>query len=294
MSPLDLALTSCARLRRLADDDRRCAIVDVPLVPRQARRGRRAYEPATSRARSSSTSTTIWPTRRVGARGRHPLPAPAAFAAPARGGGIGDEHLVVAYDDVGGWVAARLWWMLDDLGHRATSPCSTAGSVPGRPPACRCRPTAPRRPPAASTLARRWTNVIERDELPRAARRRSSLLDARAAAALSRRGRADRPGRRPHPDRAERADVRQPRSDGRSAAADELLPALPPMADGRARRHFCGSGTSACHNSLAMRMAGLPDPILYVGSFSDWSRTGMPVSTGAETDPVLTAQRRER
>ena len=44
----------------------------------------------------------------------------------------------------------------------------------------------------------------------------------------------------------------------------------------------CGSGTSACHHSLAMRVAGLPDPILYVGSYSDWSRSGESVATGAE------------
>ena len=53
-----------------------------------------------------------------GAPGRHPLPSPAAFADRLAAAGIGDEHLVVAYDDVGGWVAARLWWMLDVLGHR--------------------------------------------------------------------------------------------------------------------------------------------------------------------------------
>jgi thiosulfate/3-mercaptopyruvate sulfurtransferase len=44
----------------------------------------------------------------------------------------------------------------------------------------------------------------------------------------------------------------------------------------------CGSGTSATHHSLAMRLAGLPDPILYVGSYSDWSRSGEPVATGPE------------
>ena len=44
----------------------------------------------------------------------------------------------------------------------------------------------------------------------------------------------------------------------------------------------CGSGTSATHHSLAMRLAGLPDPILYVGSYSDWSRSGEPVAIGPE------------
>jgi thiosulfate/3-mercaptopyruvate sulfurtransferase len=44
----------------------------------------------------------------------------------------------------------------------------------------------------------------------------------------------------------------------------------------------CGSGVSALHHALALRIAGLPDPILYVGSYSDWSRSGEPVATGPE------------
>ena len=44
----------------------------------------------------------------------------------------------------------------------------------------------------------------------------------------------------------------------------------------------CGSGISALHHAIAMRLAGLPDPILYVGSYSDWSRSGEPVATGPE------------
>jgi len=48
----------------------------------------------------------------------------------------------------------------------------------------------------------------------------------------------------------------------------------------------CGSGVSAAHHSLAARLAGLPDPILYVGSYSDWSRSGMPVAVGPEPGRV--------
>jgi thiosulfate/3-mercaptopyruvate sulfurtransferase len=44
----------------------------------------------------------------------------------------------------------------------------------------------------------------------------------------------------------------------------------------------CGSGVSACHTALAMRIAGLPDPVLYPGSYSDWSRAGEPVAIGPE------------
>ncbi|HSV92035.1 MAG TPA: rhodanese-like domain-containing protein, partial [Desulfobacterales bacterium] len=53
--------------------------------------------------------------------GRHPLPEPAAFVAALASLGIGREHRVVACDDAGGTVAARLWWMLDVLGHPRAS-----------------------------------------------------------------------------------------------------------------------------------------------------------------------------
>ena len=50
----------------------------------------------------------------------------------------------------------------------------------------------------------------------------------------------------------------------------------------------CGSGVSATHNALAMRLAGLPDPLLYAGSYSDWTRSGLPVATGPDPgDPPV-------
>ena len=53
----------------------------------------------------------------------------------------------------------------------------------------------------------------------------------------------------------------------------------------------CGSGVNACHNALAMRVAGLPDPLLYEGSYSDWTRAGMPVATGDEPGTMASAGR---
>jgi thiosulfate/3-mercaptopyruvate sulfurtransferase len=48
----------------------------------------------------------------------------------------------------------------------------------------------------------------------------------------------------------------------------------------------CGSGVAACFNSLAMRVAGLPDPLLYPGSYSDWTRSGMPIAVGPDPGQV--------
>ena len=70
-----------------------------------------------------------------------------------------------------------------------------------------------------------------------------------------------------------------------SLAADRLRSVAP---DDRPVVASCGSGVTACHTAFAMRLAGLPDPLLYPGSYSDWSRSGMPIATGEEPgDPEL-------
>lgn len=56
-----------------------------------------------------------------GETGRHPLPSVAAFTATMASLGLTPDSFVVAYDDKGGGIAARLWWMLRSLGHERTA-----------------------------------------------------------------------------------------------------------------------------------------------------------------------------
>ena len=234
----------------------------------------------------------------LGAPGRHPLPSPEAFIARMAAAGIGDGDRVVGYDDVGGWVAARLWWMLDNLGFgRRGIDGEWVGVLDGGIKAWveagnALEHDAPAREPAqlsAATLASEWRGVIERQEL-KSRLGSVTLLDARGAPRyrgevepidpvaghiptaisapfdmnLDTNGRMLGPGA-----------LRALYSEMGIEAAEEGEP-------GRDVVTSCGSGTSATHHSLAMRLAGLPDPILYVGSYSDWSRSGEPVATGAE------------
>lgn len=220
-----------------------------------------------------------------GAPGRHPLPDPAAFAHKLGERGIGSEHLVVAYDDVGGWVAARLWWMLDNLGHPRVAVLD--GGFPAWVGAGLATTTHfPDYPPTTLRLAGAWTRVIARDDLrPRLGS--VALLDARAAA----RYRGETEPIDPVAGHIPTA-VNAPTD---ANLTDEGLFRSRPELEARFRSlgvdggmevvTSCGSGTSACHHALAMRVAGLPDPILYVGSYSDWSRSGYPVATGAEPGP---------
>ena len=236
----------------------------------------------------------------VGGLGRHPLPSPATFAARLAQAGIGDGDVVVAYDAGDGGVAARLWWMLDALGHPAVAVLDggwQAWQKAGLPATTEAsRPTATSWPGARLRLAPAWPRTIERQDL---VERLGSvvLLDARAperyrgevepidpAAGHVPTARSSPLARNLGPDglfldpgvlRARFASLGVgPRSASRSESASGSASATTVVS--------CGSGTNACQLALALRLAGLPDPLLYVGSFSDWSRAGLPIASGDE------------
>jgi thiosulfate/3-mercaptopyruvate sulfurtransferase len=225
-----------------------------------------------------------------GAPGRHPLPSPAAFAERMTAAGIGDETLVVAYDDAGGWIAARLWWMLDNLGHNRPGRGGVAvldggwkaWLAAGLPVSTEAGPTIAR-PPSELHLDDRWTNVIERDDL----RERLGsvvLLDARAAARYRGETEPIDPVAGHIPTATSAPWDGDVGPDGRMLSPAELRTHLAELGVGGDRDVVvsCGSGTSAVMHILAARVGGLPEPILYVGSYSDWSRSGYPVATGPE------------
>ncbi len=213
--------------------------------------------------------------------GRHPLPDPGSFARRLGGLGIGTNAFVVAYDDAGGGVAARLWWMLDDLGHPDAAVLDGgigAWTAAGYP----LSTEEAAWPPERLDLAPQWSKVIDREALvPRLGS--VVLLDARAPARY--RGEVEPidpvAGHIPTALNAPLDGNLGP--DGRflpPAALTARFQGL--MSAGAEVVTSCGSGTNACQNALAMRLAGLPDPVLYPGSYSDWSRSGMPVATGPE------------
>ena len=192
--------------------------------------------------------------------------------------GFDDSSDIVAYDDAGGTIAARLWWMFDALGHRRVRVLDGgigAWIAAGGP----VTDVVPAYPPGRLTLGESWARIIERDAL---ASRLGTLavIDARAPERY--RGDVEpidpSPATSPPRSAARRAGTSA--ADGRFLSPDELRPRFAALGDEVVTA--CGSGITACHNALAMRVAGLPDPLLYPGSYSDWSRAGMPVATGDE------------
>jgi thiosulfate/3-mercaptopyruvate sulfurtransferase len=213
--------------------------------------------------------------------GRHPLPDPVEFARRLGALGFGSEHAIVAYDQGGGTIAARLWWMLDALGHPDVALLD--GGLPGWLAMGGALVTdEPAVAPARLELAATWPRTIDRDAVS-ADLGRLRILDVRAPERYRGETEPIDPVAGHIPTARNLPTGGNLGPDGRFLAPEQLRARFAALADADGPLVVqCGSGINACHTAFAMRLAGLPDPLLYPGSYSDWSRSGMTVATGAE------------
>jgi thiosulfate/3-mercaptopyruvate sulfurtransferase len=212
--------------------------------------------------------------------GRHPWPDAAQVARVMSGAGIGTGTCVVAYDDAGGGIAARLWYLLRAHGHDDAAVLD-GGIVKwiaeGRP----LDSGVPRVEPAVFHGELRPGFVVTKQEMVRTHRDRL-VLDARAPE----RYRGDlepidpRPGHVPGAASAPFSDNLEPGPVPVFRPPEQLRATYAAL--GAAAREpvvYCGSGVTACCDLLALERAGLKGR-LYAGSWSEWS-----------ADPSLPAER---
>jgi thiosulfate/3-mercaptopyruvate sulfurtransferase len=215
--------------------------------------------------------------------GRHPWPSEEQVARAMGRLGIGPGVRVVAYDDASGAVAARLWYLLRAHGHDAVAVLDGGVAkwvAEGRPLS---REEVQVEPVVFGGRLRPGFVVTKRELVE--THRGRLLLDARVAE----RYRGD----------SEPIDPRAGHVPGARSApwSDNLtrdpVPVLRPAAELRARYEalgagreepvvYCGSGVNACHDLLALHLAGLRGS-LYAGSWSEWaSDPALPAATGEE------------
>jgi len=215
-------------------------------------------------------------------RGRHPLPERTALIETLRAWGIDDDTQVVAYDAHGGMFAARLWWLLRWIGHPAVAVLDggmaawqAAGEPLVTPVAPRARGTLTERPSLTQTVA------VD-DVVANLATQNKTVVDARAADRYRGENETIDPVGGHIPGARNRFFKDNLAADGRFKDAAQLKAEWTPLfASAPQAIMQCGSGVTACHNLLALEVAGLPGAALYPGSWSQWcADPARPVAMG--------------
>lgn len=226
-----------------------------------------------------------------GGRGRHPLPAMQTFVRTLRRLGLKAGDDAVVYDDAGGAIAARMWWMLRWAGHESARLLN--GGLQAWLRAGFALDTAP---PSLSSSPSRFTAIaddtmtVNTAEVEQRAQKRFILVDARAAVRYRGEKEPIDPVAGHIPGALNLPFEENLDGDGRFLAPQKLRERFARIGvdekNAAAVVHMCGSGVTACHNVLAMECAGLGGSHLYPGSWSAW------VGAGAREVACITSARR--
>ena len=227
------------------------------------------------------------------ATGRHPLPDPQRLADWLGRCGVGPRSRVVVYDDLSGAFAGRLWWLLRWIGHDIAAlldgglqAWTAAGGAlstdePDIAPAAL----------AAKPDDRLWIDTADLAAAAAACHDHApvQIIDARAPERFRGEQEPIDPVAGHIPGAINLPLTGNLEADGRflpAAALRERFTAALGSRPPEQVAHSCGSGVNACHNLLAMELAGLPGSRLYAGSWSEWIRDPTrPVATDDRSAP---------
>lgn len=221
---------------------------------------------------------------KTGKNGRHPLPDRAALVDTLASHGLMQGQQVVAYDAQGGMFAARLWWLLRWLGHDSVAlldgglqAWQGAGYALETEPAGRKQGNFKAGAPLAVTVDAHALeqNLTTHERL---------VVDARSPDRYRGENETIDPVAGHIPGAVNRFFKDNLGSDGRFKPAHTLRDEFKAVVGSTQPEHvvlLCGSGATACHNALAMEIAGLHGAALYPGSWSEWcADPSRPIATG--------------
>jgi thiosulfate/3-mercaptopyruvate sulfurtransferase len=208
---------------------------------------------------------------KTGRNGRHPLPDRGVFIAWLGRAGLRPTDRVACYDGGNGSMAARLWWMLRWAGHEQAAVLDGGLAkwlAEGRPVTAQVPVFSRTEYPVRASLAAA-VDVVDVEKAQPA----MLLLDARAPVRFRGEQEPIDPIAGRIPGALNRFNAGNVRTDGTFKSPAELKQEYESVLSGRQPSevvHYCGSGVAACHNLLAMEIAGLPGGKLYAGSWSEW------------------------
>ena len=211
---------------------------------------------------------------KTGKNGRHPLPDRAALVQAMRLLGADDDTQIIAYDNAGGPYAARLWWQMRWLGHETVAVLDggiQAWQAAGLPctqdtPTTSYKGTFSARPPQVSTVnyADMSANLFSQRHL---------VIDARGADRFRGENETLDPIGGHIPGAINHVFKNNLDANGLFKSPEILHQTFKTIIGNRSGADLimqCGSGVTACHNLLALEIAGMTGAQLYPGSWSEW------------------------
>lgn len=245
--------------------------------------GRQQYAEGHIQGASFVSLDTELSGEKTGLTGRHPLPDPADFMATLGEWGIKPAQQIVVYDASGGTFAGRLWWMLRWMGHYSVAVLDGGFAKWDK----EGRPITAEVPHFAPTTYRGAPRTMHVDAVfvqANLGKPEVTLVDARAAGRFAGAGETIDPVGGHIPGALNRAYTQNLAKDGTFKPTEVLAKEFAELLGNRSPKqiiHQCGSGVSACHNLLAMEIAGLAGSRLYPGSWSEWcADPKRPIATG--------------
>jgi thiosulfate/3-mercaptopyruvate sulfurtransferase len=211
--------------------------------------------------------------------GRHPLPTGAQFEEEMRRAGISSDTKVVAYDDAGGSIASRLWFLLGWFGHQSQAVLDGGIGAWGAPVDVEVREVA-----LGSFRSREpdRSRILDFDAVRKLTG--AALIDARAGERYRGELEPVDPKAGHIPGALNAPWTENLGADGRFKSPEQLRERFAVLGvDGEnGAVVYCGSGVTATHDLLAMELARLGNGRLYAGSWSDWSARDAPIATGKD------------
>ena len=207
-----------------------------------------------------------------GCNGRHPLPDPQLLAQKLGAAGVSAQTQVVVYDDAAGMIAGRLWWLLRWLGHERVA-LLDGGLQQWLKEARPLSTELPESVPAVFEIAMRALTVSTGVVQANLTGGDLCVIDARSPDRFRGENETLDPAGGHIPGARNRFFRDNLDADGQFRPAAELRREFLALLAGVEPKQAvmqCGSGVSACHNLLAMEIAGLPGARLYPGSWSEW------------------------
>ncbi len=218
--------------------------------------------------------------------GRHPLPEPDVFIEQLRQWGVNNDSQVIAYDDISGAFAARLWWMLRWVGHENVAVLD-GGIQKWNEAGYHLSQEEVEFPQGDFTGEANMSWLMDVTTVEREMEAANiTLIDARSAERYSAKDQSTDPVPGHVPGAVSLPFSGNLTKDGVFETPEIIKQRYISVINNQPLSNvvnMCGSGVTACHNILAQTVAGLPPTKIFIGSWSQWIRDpSRPVATGED------------